>query len=464
MENEIDTDLLFSKEKFDDDTRFNVKLFDEDLFGDDDNKGASLKSNFIIQGTNLGGGEEQDSRLIDEIVSNALVVQCDLSQIIHGTMVEGGSPATLLVFQFAFVPRSNKRRFEEAEITITFSAGSVQAITPSNTWATLQSEKERELSHSVSPGLEAAFGPGKATVGYTWQLKESKTIESHSSVVGTTHTLGQARTEAKPRVNTVFWGLYENPDTKSGIPSFIQTAVLLKREKTTNEPLGQKFNADITISGKVDNRKWAKDKWENVTKSMSGQSRKGAEVIFNPEKSKGSVQDANNLRDVKLDTYKQLVTIRTWVDGDEKSPEQNTGPRKDSVIESAGQPPSLVGANAITMPITLSATDVHTSVQNLAKDAAYGAAADVTGKEFHGSRMDATTFALPNATSADSSSRDLASKDRAMLLDDDKKQERLKYLEEQISSVRQEMMLITQLVSLVREERRIAKEIKELGG
>ncbi|KAF2964116.1 hypothetical protein GQX73_g9460 [Xylaria multiplex] len=241
-----------------DDTHFDIRLLDDSSYDDHTAHGATLKTGFIVKGTDLGG-EEQPQTIIDENISgDEFIVQCDLAQVIHGTSIEGGTPATLMVFQFAFVPRGNYRRFKEAEITISFSAGNVHSIVPNMTHATLLSEKQRELSHSVNPGLEAAFGPAKATVGYTWELKESSVIEGHSSVIGVLQQRGQdARTRA--RKNTVFWGLYENPQTSSGIPSFIQTAVLLKREATAAEPLGEKFSADIEIHGKVDNCRLVKD-------------------------------------------------------------------------------------------------------------------------------------------------------------------------------------------------------------
>ncbi|KAK0721112.1 hypothetical protein B0H67DRAFT_442577, partial [Lasiosphaeris hirsuta] len=155
-------------------------------------------------------------------------VQCDLAQVIHGTMFEGGSPATLLVFQFCFVPLGNHRRFKTAEITITFSAGDVQAISPVNTWTTLRSQVQQEISHSISPALEASFGPAKSTVGYTWQFKENREIEGHSRVVGLVHALGKVSARQKKRKNTVVWSLHENEQTSSGIPSFMQAAALLK--------------------------------------------------------------------------------------------------------------------------------------------------------------------------------------------------------------------------------------------
>ncbi|XXH01221.1 hypothetical protein Hte_007575 [Hypoxylon texense] len=454
MANEDDNDLLFSRVQIEDDTRFDVVLIDNDLFENINGNGAELKSSFVVRGTNLGGGEEQDTRVIDEAISNnALTVQCDITQIIHGTTMEGGSPATLAVFQFAFVAQG-ERRFKQAEITITFSAGDVQAITPSNTYATLRSEKERELSHSVSPGLEAAFGPGKATMGYTWQLKESMTQESYSKVVGLRRMLGQGNSMNK-RTNAVFWGLYENPATESGIPSFLQAAMLLKREKD------QKFSVDITICGEVDNRDWVKDKWKSTSKMMTGKSRKGAEIIFNPEKNRGTVDDAKNLTAVVLDTYKQLVTIRPWVDGDERSLERDPAPTKVPEEDPTGQPPLGVSEIAVMSPANLGTTVIGPPDEHPAKDLTQHPRASGTSKE---SQTDTAPFPSMDSTLVDSKSRGAASTGRAMPLSDDEKQRKLDYLEEQLTLVRKETTLVARLIALAGEEKKILQEINELRG
>ncbi|KAK3371574.1 hypothetical protein B0T24DRAFT_325439 [Lasiosphaeria ovina] len=97
-----------------------------------------------------------------------------MAQIIHGTMKKGGAPATLLVLQFVFAPGSNARRFKNAKITMTFSAGHVVQISPYNKYFMFKSTTERKLSRSLSPSLEGAFGPAKASVGYTWKLERTR--------------------------------------------------------------------------------------------------------------------------------------------------------------------------------------------------------------------------------------------------------------------------------------------------
>ncbi|KAI0182393.1 hypothetical protein EV127DRAFT_324113, partial [Xylaria flabelliformis] len=178
---------------------------------------------------------------------NSLTVQCDMTRVIHGAMDDGEVPATVIVFQFVFLPRSNKRCFKEVHITITLSAGHIKEITPYRNYHMLRSSKEQTLSHSLSPSLEAAFGPAKATMGYTWQRDENTELEDYTEVEGVMKQLGQNKIVGKKRTNTVIWTLRENASIKSGIPSFMQAAILLHRENKE-----EKFSADIKIGGQVD--------------------------------------------------------------------------------------------------------------------------------------------------------------------------------------------------------------------
>lgn len=250
--------------------------------------------------------------------------------------------------------------------------------------------------------------------------------------------------------------------TNSGIPSFIQTAVLLKREKVEGQLLGRKFSADIKICGKVDNHKWVNDKFESFTKSMTGNSSKTADVIFNTKKNRGTVDDDKNLESVKLDTYKQLVTIRPWVDGDEKLLEQEPAPPKASEIESGGQPLSLVKPIAITMSPSINDPTIDPSIEPLARHITQDLRARGTSKESYESQVDTVPFKLADTTLVDSMSWEATSKGKAMPLSDDEKQQRSAFLDKQVSLVRNEATLVARQVALVRLERRLLQEIEEL--
>ncbi|OIW30487.1 hypothetical protein CONLIGDRAFT_679269 [Coniochaeta ligniaria NRRL 30616] len=424
----------------DDDTRFDVILYEDEP--SDRPPGAELKAPFEVRVKDLGG-EQQPLRTIDEDVGdNALTVQCDMAQVVHGTMVEGGSPATLIVFQFVFLPRSNARRFKEATITITFSAGNVEKATPNNTWAMLRSSKEQKISHSVSPSLEAAFGPGKATMGYTWQLEESIEVEGYAKVEGLKRALGQSTSIGPKRTNTVIWTLRENntKQIKSGIPSFVQTAVLLKREKTVREPLGAKFSADIVIRGEVDNHEWVKDKWKKAVKGMSGKRHKGEDVIFNPELNRGSVEDVDNLESVDLESYKQLVTIRQWFDGTggaaEKDQMASDNPSKEPVIQSIRGPEmSTLEAGALRR-------------ESKERQGLVTPTAGVHNHDDQPYTVLARAEVEPDRQANDDRSRDLELSD----------------LQEQLSLVRAEAQLVNRLIALVNEETRLVEKISTLRG
>ncbi|KAL7821822.1 hypothetical protein V8C26DRAFT_391044 [Trichoderma gracile] len=454
MGDELDSDLSLLCASFKEDTLFNVVLEDED--SDEDGIAAVLKSSFIVEGTNLGGGEEHAQRLIDEPVgNNALTVQCDLVQVIHGTMSEGGSPATLLVFQFAFVPRGNHRRFKEVEINITFSAGEVSDITPKGTWATLQSETQQELTHNVSPGLEAGFGPAKATMGYTWELKETQMIQGRSSVVGTVHSLRQAGKSTRQRVNNIFWGLFENPQTKSGIPSFMQAAVLLKGDGVIWTSQGQTLSAEITISGTVETHDWVKGKWASLEKKMSNRRRKRENIVFIPEKSTGSVPDANNLMKTDLSTYKQLVTIRRqWVNGEEKSPE--SGSAHDSAHQKAQEKREDMGKLlAVDSPTEMPRDSIQNATRHPVSEI------EPSGESYiPTSNMEVS--ALEKIATANSTVQEPVDEDQIESIGAEEKQQRLTDVEEELSSVRNEAKLISQLVLLVRQERTLVQKRQRL--
>ncbi|KAL6787895.1 hypothetical protein J3E68DRAFT_440301 [Trichoderma sp. SZMC 28012] len=462
MRDNPDISRLLSSPQSEDDTRFDVILLDENSWKDDDQKGAVLKTSFMIPGSNLGGDEEHGMRVIEkDIGKNALTVKCDLPQITHGTMSVWGTPATLIVFQFAFMPRDNRKRFKKAEISISFSAGEVTKFTPDGTWATFQSETQQELSHSINPSLEAGIEPVKATVGYTWQLKENTNIEAHSTVEGYTMARKQANSMTKARRNTIVWVLRENPHTKSGIPSFMQAAVLLKREGTTADPMGQRFSAEITISGEVENSQWVTDKLKNL--NMFGKSKRGEDIFFDPNMNSGVFDNVNNLAEVNLDTYKQLVTIRPWVDGNRKATDQVLVPPEAIEDGFAAQPLSqLPGTEPVAISTALGVAAAGPSVEDETQEITPHISAGDSEEEPYRSQMETDALMLANSSSASSVSEDGRVEDQAISLSIEEKKQRLKDLEEELLLVKNEARLVTQLVLLGKEERRLLKESRKL--
>lgn len=309
------------------DTQFNVVL-EEERSGD-----AELK--FNIKGTNFTGQEQQQS-LVDCDIGNSLVILADMILVYHGTLVEGGSPATLIVLRFEFQPTGNYRRFKSVEAKMTFSKGinsttapEVLKITPREAWSILPSKIPEESSHTISPSVEGGGGPVKGKVAYTWQFKKIKDKENSARITGAIRALGRDRSKK----NTAIWTLLENPDTESGIPTLLQTAVLLEREKTDQHPEGEKFKAALEIRGEADKVTWWKDLYKRIAATVGGKAEKGEDVIFNPEMNRGAVKDPDNLGTEDLEKFRRIVTLRKWEDGDGENDPSEEGASKEGASE-----------------------------------------------------------------------------------------------------------------------------------
>lgn len=261
--------------------------------------------------------EEQLQSLIDRNIGASLVVLGDMRQVIHGTLSVGGSPATLLVMRFEFQPAKNHRRFKSVVVKMTFSKGSnavagpeVYRIAPDGAWSLLPSRIPVETSHTVGPSLQGGgMGPATGTIGYQWQSKKTVNEENTARITGTVRALGPD----KSRKNTATWTLLENPDTDSGIPTLLETAILLKRDNETlkaGDGVGGKFKATLEIYGETDMVTSWEDRIQSVTKLLRGRAERGEDVIFNPALSRGSVKDPENLRDVDLEMLSKVETLK----------------------------------------------------------------------------------------------------------------------------------------------------------
>ncbi|KAL1869587.1 hypothetical protein Daus18300_005441 [Diaporthe australafricana] len=301
------------------DTHFSIVLRDDTAI---QSVGIDLKA-LTAQGTNLGGGEQTTSFIDEDFGDNRVTIQGDIVQVVHGTIVEGGSPATLVVFQFAFVPHDNDARFKKAEIFVTFPEGEVRGISPHHTSVTMQSERMEETTKSVSPSLEAAYGPGKIGVGYTWEKKDSMTRRDHAKVTG---LIKSFRVEGRKVPNTASWTMIENSQTQTGIPHLIQTAMLVKRGDEFSDEI---FIAEVTVKAEVDMFTSMKDKAQRLSKTLAGKAKKGQDVVFNPSVNIGSVENSHCLEDEILDNHKRLLTFPAWVDGADKP----QSPKVKGVVE-----------------------------------------------------------------------------------------------------------------------------------
>ncbi|RYP40760.1 hypothetical protein DL769_011717 [Monosporascus sp. CRB-8-3] len=110
-------------------------------------------------------------------------------------------------------------RFSKAPDATT--APEVVKIASNLSWSLLRSKIPTETSHAVAPSLEAGPPIAESNLAYEWKFRKTEEKTNSARIIGATRTLGPD----KSRKNSAIWVLVENPDTDSGIPSFLQTVV-----------------------------------------------------------------------------------------------------------------------------------------------------------------------------------------------------------------------------------------------
>jgi len=98
-------------------------------------------------------------------------------------------------------------------------------------------------------------------------------------------------------------------------------------------PLGDTFTASITIRGNANSRAELKHKLKSMGKWMSGGTREGSDIVFQPGRAnRGTVQHPERLEDEDLDAFRHLIAIREW-----ETPLRKEAP-ESSVNESSNPP------------------------------------------------------------------------------------------------------------------------------
>ena len=247
-------------------------------------------------------GEIQRPTLIDR--GDALMVQADLLQVLHGTLTPTTEPATLLITTFQFIPTRTSRRFRSALITMRFSSlGSlpfsdpeVIDIAPKGHFSLHPTTKKVELTRAADISLHGGGGFATAGGGLKWEFKEAQETQDQTMLSGTIRLEGRDY-GAK---NTARWVLGENSSQRTGIPTRLQTAVLLKRKEGQKT---EKFQAVVEVKAEA----------AGVMDRMFGRVPKDDPVIFDPgakpmaKDGLGADIDAKNLGVVDLKSLGQVV-------------------------------------------------------------------------------------------------------------------------------------------------------------
>jgi hypothetical protein len=127
----------------------------------------------------MSGEDTRFNIVLEEDVERPEVL-VNMIQVNHGTLMEGGSPATLIVMKFQFLPgRAGRLSLVNVEMKFSKVSNSgtnpeVVDIAPKGTWSVLKSKTPEE-----------------------WILKQTKVEENSGKITGGIRALGWDRSKKK---------------------------------------------------------------------------------------------------------------------------------------------------------------------------------------------------------------------------------------------------------------------------
>jgi hypothetical protein len=227
----------------------------------------------------------------------AFNIQCTSIDVVHGKFGTG-SPffASLIVLKFWFDKRRLKRRLLSADISLEFSGmepeGSrpeVFAISPHDKSALVPTVAHRENSKEMQVNAGVNIYGANAGGSYTWTKTLSEDTSDATTVSGSIDLEGYSY--GPP--NCASWTLLENETKKTGVPSVLQAAVLLKRE--TMDP----FQCVVDVKARAD--KVTTFEW------LVGSKDHDDPVLFHP-----SLPATNRLRTYETESLSSLALDSLW--------------------------------------------------------------------------------------------------------------------------------------------------------
>ncbi|RFU27757.1 hypothetical protein B7463_g8574, partial [Scytalidium lignicola] len=232
----------------------------------------------------------------------AVDVRCLAIDVIHGYLEPDSEPATLLVFEFRLDSRKRARRIAEAHLGFTFASDNggtadpeVIQIAPKGRMILVPTKQQE----SSTVGGDANVGGGVlgATLGGSvkWEKTVSRETSDATAVVGSIDLVGRNYGGS----NSASWTLLENRTMGTGVPAFVRTAVLLKREDEENE-----FRATFKIQAQAD--------MVSSFQKVFGRTPKDDPILYDPTlkpTNKLRKYDCNHLGDVDLNELSAVAFV-----------------------------------------------------------------------------------------------------------------------------------------------------------
>lgn len=247
----------------------------------------------------------QRDRVIDRL--GAVRIQGSCVDIIHGLFAPDGEAfATLLVLEFRFDPRKRARRLAQVDIELRFSGKDpsaadpdVYAISPDGRFSFLQTSQTESVT--TETGLHVGGGLPGAGGGGTIKYRRNVVREMNSATTVTSSIDLRGRNYGNP--NSVSWTLMENPETKTGVPISMRTAILLKRRDE------EEFQCVVSLKAKAD--------WRTSMEWLAGTTKSGSPWRIDPTRNPTSDKYTEmelKLGELDLEAISD-VTVMNIVDG-----------------------------------------------------------------------------------------------------------------------------------------------------
>lgn len=207
----------------------------------------------------------------------AVDVRCRCLDVIHGLFsLESEAFATLIVLEFRFDARKHAQRFKSVDIALEFegmkageSGPEVYRIAPDGRMSLVPTTEHEEVKRNASLQLGGAAPVGGLTAAGVlgWEKSVSRHTHDQTTVVGSIDLKGRNWGKS----NSASWTLLENGTTKTGVPTLLKTAVLLKR--TDKSPFQCVVKIDATL-----------DLWSRLGRVFGGIGRTPTDdpVLFDP--------------------------------------------------------------------------------------------------------------------------------------------------------------------------------------
>ncbi|KAL3608822.1 hypothetical protein FPOAC2_03833 [Fusarium poae] len=259
--------------------------------------------------------------------------------VVHG--FADGVPYTLAIFEWKAEALRQGLRFKRVSIEMEFSAKGdrgdaeqdakelrqlnfsdnywdpeVMEVAPEGTQFHNYTKRKVGGKSNLELGFSASFAQFfNAGPKWTFERDTSRNISDAIQVTGQGFVVGSDRN----RSNAVRWIMLENESQRSGVPTYLRTAVLLKRMPNDNGI----FHGTVRVETHVSLYEDFKEKMYKY----KGQIKTDEPVIFNPKILEQSTFDPHQLGNVDLQREFRIYSLKPPVDGDddgdEKGEEEN---------------------------------------------------------------------------------------------------------------------------------------------